>query len=119
MRPQTILLRLDRPIGHEPVFGARDTRTRGYFELGGGGSLEQSMLVGVDYRTYDGFSEFGFASAPSIDLFDPVEAREGIHAIVSATLAAALITFAARERRNAGFGPKLNKSPTSRSLARR
>lgn len=46
--------------------------TRGYFELGGGGSLEQSMLVGVDYRTYDGFSEFGFASAPSIDLFDPV-----------------------------------------------
>lgn len=39
-----------------------------------------------------------------IDLFDPVEAREAIHAIVSAALAAALITFAARERRNAGFG---------------
>ena len=39
-----------------------------------------------------------------IDLFDPVEAREVIHAIVSAAIAAALITFAVRERRHAGFG---------------
>ena len=39
-----------------------------------------------------------------IDLFDPVEAREAIHAIVSAAIAAALITFAVRERRHAGFG---------------
>ena len=39
-----------------------------------------------------------------IDLFDPVEAREAIHAIVSAAIAAALITFSVRERRNAGFG---------------
>jgi iron complex outermembrane receptor protein len=45
--------------------------TRAYFDLGGG-SVEQSLLFGVDYRTYDGYSEFGFASAPSIDLFDPV-----------------------------------------------
>lgn len=46
--------------------------TRVYFDFGGGGSVEQSLLVGVDYRDYDGFSEFGFAGAPSIDLFDPV-----------------------------------------------
>ena len=39
-----------------------------------------------------------------IDLFDPVAAREAIHAIVSVAIAAALITFALRERRNAGFG---------------
>ena len=36
------------------------------------GGAEHSLLVGVDYRDYDGFSEFGFAGAPSIDLFDPV-----------------------------------------------
>lgn len=39
-----------------------------------------------------------------IDLFDPVRAREAIHAIVSAAIASAFITFAVRERRNAGFG---------------
>jgi iron complex outermembrane receptor protein len=45
--------------------------TRVYFELGND-SFEQSLLVGLDYRDYDGFSEFGFAAAPSIDLFEPV-----------------------------------------------
>jgi len=45
--------------------------TRVYLDLDGA-SVQQSMLFGVDYRTYDGYSEFGFASAPSIDLFDPV-----------------------------------------------
>jgi iron complex outermembrane receptor protein len=45
--------------------------TRAYFDLGGS-SVEQSMLFGVDYREYDGFSEFGFGLAPAIDLFDPV-----------------------------------------------
>ena len=39
-----------------------------------------------------------------IDLYDPVRAREAIHAIVSAAIASAFITFAVRERRNAGFG---------------
>jgi hypothetical protein len=39
-----------------------------------------------------------------IDLFDPVRAREAVHAIVSAAIASAFITFAIRERRNAGFG---------------
>ncbi len=33
--------------------------TRGYFDFATGG-VEQSLLVGVDYRDYDGFSEFGF-----------------------------------------------------------
>ncbi len=45
--------------------------TRGYLDLIGD-TVEQSLLFGVDYRKYDGFSEFGFAGAPSIDLFDPV-----------------------------------------------
>jgi hypothetical protein len=34
-----------------------------------------------------------------IDLFDVVTAREAIHYILSAAIASALITFAARERR--------------------
>jgi iron complex outermembrane receptor protein len=46
--------------------------TRAYLNFGEGGPFEQSLLFGVDYRNYDGFSEFGFAGAPSIDLFDPV-----------------------------------------------
>ena len=48
--------------------------TRLYVDLGSGGSVEQDMLFGVDYRDYDGFSEFafGFGTAPPIDLFDPV-----------------------------------------------
>jgi len=45
--------------------------TRGYLKFGTG-AVEHTLLFGVDYREYDGFSEFGFASAPSIDLFDPV-----------------------------------------------
>lgn len=45
--------------------------TRGYLDIDGGGA-QHSLLFGVDYRTYDGFSEFGFTGAPSIDLFDPV-----------------------------------------------
>jgi iron complex outermembrane receptor protein len=47
--------------------------TRLYVDLGGGG-VEQDLLFGVDYRDYDGFSEFGFGfgTAPTIDLFDPV-----------------------------------------------
>ena len=42
-------------------------------DLGSGG-VEQNLLFGVDYRDYDGFSEFGFGfgTAPTIDLFEPV-----------------------------------------------
>lgn len=39
-----------------------------------------------------------------INLFDVVSGREAIHAILSAAIAAALITFAARERRTAHVG---------------
>jgi iron complex outermembrane receptor protein len=48
--------------------------TRLYVDLGSGGSVEQNLLFGVDYRDYDGYSEFGFGfgTAPTIDLFDPV-----------------------------------------------
>jgi iron complex outermembrane receptor protein len=45
--------------------------TRGYFDFDTGGA-EHSLLVGVEYRDYDGYSEFGFGVAPAIDLFDPV-----------------------------------------------
>ena len=45
--------------------------TRAQFKLMSG-AVEHAILVGVDYRDYDGFSEFGFAAVPSIDLFDPV-----------------------------------------------
>ncbi|MEX0733531.1 MAG: TonB-dependent siderophore receptor [Steroidobacteraceae bacterium] len=45
--------------------------TRGYFSFDAGGA-EHSLLFGVDYRDYDGYSEFGFGLAPAIDLFDPV-----------------------------------------------
>jgi iron complex outermembrane receptor protein len=46
--------------------------TRVYLDLGDGQGVDQSLLFGVDYRDYDGFSEFGFGVAPAIDLFDPV-----------------------------------------------
>ncbi|HMJ92914.1 MAG TPA: hypothetical protein VK472_02310 [Allosphingosinicella sp.] len=39
-----------------------------------------------------------------VNLFEPVSTRQAIHAIVSIAIAAALITFALRERRIAGFG---------------
>ena len=46
--------------------------TRGYLDLGDGSGVDQAMLFGVDYRDYDGYSEFGFGVAPAIDLFEPV-----------------------------------------------
>ena len=45
--------------------------TRAYFNFDTG-RAEHSLLFGVDYRDYDGYSEFGFGVAPAIDLFDPV-----------------------------------------------
>lgn len=45
--------------------------TRAQFKLASG-AVEHAMLFGVDYRKYEGFSEFGFGVAPAIDLFDPV-----------------------------------------------
>ncbi len=48
--------------------------TRVYLDFNEGGNVEQDLLFGVDYRDYDGYSEFGFGfgTAPTIDLFDPV-----------------------------------------------
>jgi iron complex outermembrane receptor protein len=45
--------------------------TRGQFKFATGG-LEHTVLVGIDYRRYENESSFGFAFAPSIDLFNPV-----------------------------------------------
>lgn len=36
------------------------------------GRVSQDVLVGVDFRHYTDHADFGFASAPPIDLFDPV-----------------------------------------------
>ena len=68
--------------------------TRAYFDLGGD-NVEQSLLVGMDYRNYDGFSEFGFAAAPSIDLFAPV-----YNAVIPP---APLFTFINETRKQIGF----------------
>jgi iron complex outermembrane recepter protein len=62
--------RFDFPFNERIDSLSVDTRIA--FELGSGGSIEQSLLFGVDYRDYDGYSEFGFGVAPAIDLFDPV-----------------------------------------------
>jgi iron complex outermembrane recepter protein len=61
--------RADFPFNERIKSLSVDTRGVFNFETGG---VEQELLFGVDYRDYDGFSEFGFAAAPSIDLFDPV-----------------------------------------------
>lgn len=62
--------RFDFPFNERIDSLSVDTRLA--LELGSGGSVEQSLLFGVDYRDYDGYSEFGFGVAPAIDLFDPV-----------------------------------------------
>lgn len=62
--------RFDFPFNERIDSLSVDTRLA--LELGSGGSIEQSLLFGIDYRDYDGYSEFGFGVAPAIDLFDPV-----------------------------------------------
>ncbi len=48
---------------------ATDNRFDGTFATG---AITQKVLVGVDYRDVKNFAQYGFASAPSIDLYDPV-----------------------------------------------
>ena len=48
---------------------AVDTRLSGDFDTG---PLEHTLLLGVDYRNYSNFTQFGFAGASSIDAFAPV-----------------------------------------------
>ncbi len=45
-----------------------DSRLSGKFSDGG---VSQNVLLGFDFRHYTDHAEFGFASAPSIDLFNP------------------------------------------------
>jgi iron complex outermembrane receptor protein len=62
--------RFDFPFNERIDSLSVDTRLN--LDIGAGGSVEQSLLFGIDYRDYDGYSEFGFGVAPAIDLFDPV-----------------------------------------------
>jgi iron complex outermembrane receptor protein len=48
---------------------ALDTRLNGDFDTG---PLQHTLLLGVDYRNYINFTQFGFGLAPSIDAFHPV-----------------------------------------------
>lgn len=63
------VIRWDFPFNEDIKSTNVDTRANLSFDTGG---LEHTMLIGVDYRHYKGFSEFGFTAAPPIDLFDPV-----------------------------------------------
>lgn len=45
-----------------------DSRLSGRFNTG---EVTQNVLIGLDFRHYTDHAEFGFSSAPSIDLFDP------------------------------------------------
>jgi iron complex outermembrane receptor protein len=45
-----------------------DSRLTGKFS---NGDVSQDVLIGLDFRHYTDHAEFGFASAPPIDLFDP------------------------------------------------
>ncbi|HEX2594094.1 MAG TPA: TonB-dependent siderophore receptor [Rhizomicrobium sp.] len=46
-----------------------DSRFNANFDTG---AVSHNLITGVDYRDYTNHSEFGFAFAPSIDLFNPV-----------------------------------------------
>lgn len=48
---------------------AVDTRLEARFDQGG---IRHTVLAGLDHRDYDEHSEFGFAAASNIDLFNPV-----------------------------------------------
>lgn len=63
------VLRSDFPFNEDIQSTNVDTRANLAF---GTGPLEHNLLVGLDYRHYKGFSDFGFNAAPPIDLFDPV-----------------------------------------------
>jgi iron complex outermembrane receptor protein len=48
---------------------ALDSRIAGHFDSG---PVTHDLLVGVDYRNYTNFTQFGFAYAPTLNVFDPV-----------------------------------------------
>lgn len=63
------VVRFDFPFNEDIKSANLDTRANLNFTTG---SIEHAVLVGVDFRHYIGFSEFGFGAAPPLDLFDPV-----------------------------------------------
>lgn len=65
--------RSDFPFNEEVDSFNVDTRLYNNFRTG---EVEHAMLVGLDYRDYRNESEFGFAEAPPIDLFNPVYGAE-------------------------------------------
>lgn len=60
--------RFDFPFNEDVTSFNVDTRAQLDFNTG---NLEHNLLVGVDYRRYTIESEFAFALAPQIDLFEP------------------------------------------------
>lgn len=63
------VVRFDFPFNEDIKSANLDTRANLNFTTG---SIEHAVLVGVDFRHYIGFSEFGFGGAPTLDLFEPV-----------------------------------------------
>lgn len=61
--------RSDFPFNEDIKSTTVDTRV--YWEVETG-AVSHTLLFGLDHRMYDGFSEFGFAAAPPLDLFNPV-----------------------------------------------
>jgi iron complex outermembrane recepter protein len=61
--------RFDFPFNEDVSSFNADTRAHLDFTTG---NLEHALLVGIDYRRYTIESEFAFALAPRIDLFEPV-----------------------------------------------
>lgn len=60
--------RSDFPFNEEISSFNVDTRAYKRFETA---AATHKVMLGIDYRDYENTSEFGFAAAPSIDLFDP------------------------------------------------
>jgi iron complex outermembrane recepter protein len=61
--------RFDFPFNEDVNSLNADTRAHFDFVTGG---LQHALLVGVDFRRYEIQSEFAFAFAPQLDLFEPV-----------------------------------------------
>lgn len=66
------VLRSNFPFRDDVQQFAIDSRLNGNLVTG---AVEHRLLAGLDYRNYREESAFGFAAAPSIDLFEPVYGR--------------------------------------------
>ncbi len=63
------VFRFNFPYSEDVQEFATDNRFHGEFATG---AIEHRMIVGMDFRNFRNESMFGFAVAPSIDLFNPV-----------------------------------------------